>query len=84
MESDEKEIDAIHEQDLESVLKKLGFYEQMIQGILKCKFCGSQITMENLHSILPHSSGFSFICDKPECVQKLVEYLEEKNKTKLG
>ncbi len=81
---DKNEVSAVHEEDLEGTLRKIGLLDELNTGKIKCKFCSTQITLSNMHSILPHSQGFSFICDKPECTKKLMEYLEENNSTKQG
>lgn len=84
MERDANELNVVHEQDLEEVLRKAGLLERLQENTLKCKFCGINITLENIHSLLPQAEGFSLICDEPRCVQALSEYLLEKNKGVLG
>ena len=84
MDINEKELNVVHENDLVALLKKINFYNKLVEGTLKCKFCHKPITIENLHSILPQSAEFSFICDEPVCVQTLVKYLNEKNSTVVG
>lgn len=84
MDKNESEIKAVHEQDLEETLKKIGALENIKASRVKCKFCDTHITLANLHSILPHSQGFSFICDNPECVTKLMNYLEGRNRVTQG
>lgn len=84
MDKDENEIKAVHEQDLENAIQTMGLLDELKAGKLTCKFCGTTITLENMHSILPHSQGFSFICDTPECVEKLMDYIEEQNSTRHG
>lgn len=84
MDEDKKEIEAIHESDLEDALKKIGLWDKLVAGDLQCKFCHSKITTENLHSILPESGAFNVICDAPECVTKLLQYLAEKSKNNVN
>jgi len=84
MDAEIREIDAVHENDLKSVLQKAGALDSLEAGTVKCKFCGTQITLENIHSILPQPDGFSFTCDNPICVQKLAAYLETKNAGRVG
>ncbi|ETB63823.1 TPA: hypothetical protein DIC38_02215 [Candidatus Nomurabacteria bacterium] len=83
MELDKKDIDVIHEDDLIDVLKKIGFYDKLLENKVICKFCNSTITLENIHSILPQSDTFSFICDNPTCIETLIKYLDNKSSTNL-
>ena len=75
-----KEINAVHERDLDNLLQRLGVKEKFENGDFKCKFCEETITKQNLHSILPESGGINFICDKPACVIAFTEYTAEKSK----
>jgi aspartate carbamoyltransferase regulatory subunit len=78
MDQEKKKISTVHENDLKNLLEKLGLLEKVEKSIVKCKFCDTTITFDNLHSILPESGGFSLICSNPNCINKLVQYLDEK------
>lgn len=80
MEEDKRELDVVHEQDLENVMRKANLWEELQARHLKCKFCGTTITSDNLHSIFPQAEGFSLTCDSAECVQELSRYMREKNR----
>jgi hypothetical protein len=80
MDRENKEINTVHERDLENLLKRLGVKEKFDAGEFMCKFCKEAITKENLYSILPESGGINFICDKPVCVVAFTEYTAEKSK----
>lgn len=80
MDKENREINTVHERDLENLLKRLGVKEKFDAGEFVCKFCNEAITKENLYSILPESGGINFICDKPACVIAFTEYTAEKNK----
>ena len=79
MEQEKKKINAVHERNLVVLLEKIGLFEKVTAGLVKCKFCTNLITPENIHSILPESGGFNLVCDKPECVNELMQYLNEKD-----
>lgn len=83
-EHEKKQLNAVHEKDLDSLLEKIHLLEAFSAGKLQCKFCKTTITKENLYSILPESGTFNLICDKPECVNALLSYLEERKRSKTG
>ena len=83
MDRENKEINAVHERDLDNLLQRLGVKEKLDKGECHCKFCGLVITRENLYSILPESGGINFACDKPMCVIAFTEYTAEKLKNNL-
>ena len=78
MDENNKKLNTIHEKDLQNVLIKIGLFEDLQKGILRCKFCGEKIELQNIYSILPESGSFNLVCDKPECISKLIQYLNEK------
>ncbi len=70
-------VKAVHDQDLERLLDRLGILNKFKQGKLKCKFCKAAITSENLHSIFPQSGNIKVVCDRIECVKELSNLLRE-------
>jgi len=70
-------IKAIHDQDLEMLLERLGILPKFKNGKLKCKFCKATITSENLHSLFPQSGDIKLVCDRVECVKELSNLLRE-------
>ena len=82
MDRENKEINAVHERDLDNLLQRLGIKKKFESEVFKCKFCNEAITKQNLYSILPESGGINFICDKPACVITFTEYTAEKSKNK--
>lgn len=71
-------LEAIHENELEILLKNLGVLAVIKEGRKKCKFTGKTITLENLHSIFPESGDIKFVSDSPEAIRQLSLYLNEK------
>ncbi len=82
MEQDNKQVNAVHERDLDNLLTRFGVKEKFDAGQIRCKFCDVVVSKENIHSVLPESGEVSIICDKPECIAALLEHLEEKKRTK--
>jgi len=73
-----KDLHVIHNDQLIELIEKLGFLEELKAGKIKCKFTGTIITFENLHSIFPESGSIKFVCDSPEAIKLLSEYINEK------
>tara|TARA_R110002033_G_scaffold111930_1_gene157320 strand:+ start:1222 stop:1455 length:234 start_codon:yes stop_codon:yes gene_type:complete len=72
-------LNAVHDNDLEALLKKLNLLEKIKSGELKCKFTKEIITLENLHSIFPEEGTIKLVSDSPEAIKSLSEYINEKN-----
>lgn len=81
---EKKEINTVHERDLDNLLQRLGIKDKFDANKFKCKFCKDIITNDNIYSVLPESGGINFICNKPPCVIEMTEYLTEKNRNKRG
>ena len=41
-------VTAVHRDDLEPVLRRLGVYGEAVAGKIKCYFCDINVTMENI------------------------------------
>jgi len=82
MEKEKEQVSAVHEKDLVILLEKLGIKEKFVAGELHCKFCDNVINKENIYSVFPESGGINLICDEPECITKLLEYIGEKKRIK--
>lgn len=67
-----KEMRAVHDDDLESLLKSLNVYNDVVTGKFKCLFCQNKITIENIDAIVPYNNSVQFTCDNPECHLKLI------------
>jgi len=71
-------IDAVHDNDLETLLLRLGLLHDVHSGRSKCKFCRSVVTLDSLQALFPDSGSVAIVCDKPECVKRMMTYLEER------
>lgn len=67
------EISAVHEKDLEELLKSLNLLEQVKNGLVNCKFCGTKITLDNLQCIYPKDNEIVFCCDKINCFEQALQ-----------
>jgi hypothetical protein len=75
---EKKILKAVHDDDLEGVLKGLGIHRDLAQGKLGCAFCKDAITWDNLHSIFPDSGAIKCSCCRPECVKMLLTWMDER------
>ena len=81
MQNENKEqVNAVHENDLGSVILKLGLKEKIEKKEIKCKFCKTEISLNNIYSFLPEAGSVNIICDNPNCITELMKYLSEKDK----
>jgi len=76
--SPKHEINAVHENDLPSLLESLGLLESVKNGLILCHFCSKVITLENLNCLYPKDGEIKFCCDNLECYRKSVADTTEK------
>ena len=72
-------LNAVHDDDLIVLLEKLNLLDKIKEGQIKCKFTKEVITLDNLHCIFPEEGIIKVICDTPEAIKSLSEYINEKN-----
>ncbi|MBN2269780.1 MAG: hypothetical protein JXN61_04145 [Sedimentisphaerales bacterium] len=66
-------VKAVHDADLEKLLRSLGLWEKMNRDQLLCAFCGTKISPANLGCIIPKDKQISVCCDSINCYEKIVE-----------
>lgn len=74
------DIDAVHSDDLERLLQKIGILESFKSGKIKCKFSSDIVTHENIYSVVKDSGTYKLVCDKAECVKDLMEFVATRKK----
>jgi len=72
-----EEVSVVHDNDLENFLNSLGMLRKFQRGEVKCKFCKTRVTVENLHSVFPQSGAIKIVCDNPDCIRELSKLLRE-------
>lgn len=82
MQSNHDNLKAVHEQDLAHLLGEIGLLDEFSSGGSRCKFCNTSVSIDNLYSLLSDSGAYKFVCDKAECVDSLLAYVEIKEKDK--
>lgn len=60
-------IPAIYEDDIKPVFKKLGLWNKLQNGEIKCAICKATITYENFSAMKKVKDEIQMICDKGTC-----------------
>lgn len=77
-------IKAVHDVDLERVLRRLGLYEDLVSGRLRCAVCGCSLSFENLGGLYRGRDGrVKLVCNRIECLVKAAEEVEETRRNKV-
>lgn len=63
---------AVHNDDLEKLLKSLNAYDDVKNGNYHCIYCGNTITLDNLDAIIPVNESVRFSCNSEACHLKLI------------
>ncbi len=61
---------AVHEDDLDILLKNMGILDDFEKGVYKCLICEKQITRYNLGGIHVKDDKIVFLCDSLSCVSE--------------
>jgi adenylate cyclase class IV len=70
--TNEKEVRAVHGDDLENYLKSVGFFEKVKEGKTRCVYCGNKITIENLEVTKKAENGeIKMVCSNPRCTRQI-------------
>ena len=71
-------LKAVHDDDLNELLRSLNIYNDFLNKKMKCAFCGYSVTYDNLHSLYPDSGSVKLCCNKPQCVNSLLLWIESR------
>jgi hypothetical protein len=66
--SKSRELIAVFDEDLASVLRALGLLEALEHGDLLCAACGTVLSLRNLSGFIPqHDGTLRMFCDQAGC-----------------
>jgi len=71
-----KKLNLVHDSDLIKLLESLNVNNDFNLGKKKCKFCSQIVNLENLHSLFKESGDIKFVCDSPDCIKRLMLFIE--------
>jgi hypothetical protein len=69
-------VPAISEGTLPEVLRKLGLYNDVVNGKSRCYICGRQLTLESIGAIAMIDNKPVLVCDKPSCIGKATSLIK--------
>ena len=66
-----KDLEAIHQQDLVTLLENFGLMDDFKMKKIKCNFCNNIISEINFGAIFSKNKKIFFSCSKLDCLSKL-------------
>lgn len=66
-------VHAIHEKDMEKVIRELGLSENILSGELLCSECGKQINIESIQCIYMQDEDLKICCNGTDCYKSLMD-----------
>jgi hypothetical protein len=64
-------VPAIRENVLPGVLRRLGLYDDVVNGKAKCYVCGELLTLDSIGAIAMVNGKPVLVCSKPSCIGKI-------------
>jgi hypothetical protein len=71
----ENTVKAVYDEQLNGYLRSLGLNPDGVLG--KCKFDGTDVSVENLTALFPQSGSLKLVCSHRECMAGLQELIRE-------
>jgi hypothetical protein len=68
-----EKIHAVSSRDLDGLLQSLGLMEDLANGKLNCRCCGSKLSRENIGCIYPINKEIRLCCNTLDCLEKALE-----------
>ena len=68
---EKKEINTIHDDELNNFFKKIGALDNYKNNKLKCCFCSDILGDNNFYAILPEKEEMKFCCNQKKCIEKI-------------
>ncbi len=63
-------VTAVSAEDVERVLRRLGLYDDTVNGRAKCFICGKVVSMDTIGGMLMVGGRVVLVCDRPACIAK--------------
>jgi hypothetical protein len=74
-------IEAVHDMDLNVMLRHLGLGDLLDAGELYCASCGESLTWREISALAPVAGEVAVFCSRPHCVERLLALSEKKQYT---
>ena len=72
MSGKEKPVLAVHDNDLDTLLKEIDVFDKLVEGKMRCIVCGTIITRENIGFLFLDEDEVELCCDKIECYYEIL------------
>lgn len=60
-------VNAVHDEDLERVLRDLGIFDDLVSGRLRCRNCDCVVGLSNLGAVLAEDGAVRVACMEKAC-----------------
>lgn len=70
-------VEAIHDVDLQNLLRSLGLADDLADGGIPCEFCRASINLDAVGAIFPRGQNISVVCDGARCMARLTAALNQ-------
>lgn len=71
-------LHTVHDDDFIQFLTNIGLLKNVTLGKARCKICGDSVTLDTIETVFPDGGTIHVTCSKPECAEKLPNYLADK------
>lgn len=71
-----EKVPAIHERDLELIIKELGMYEKISARELYCSICESPLTIDTIECLYMQEDDIKICCNKGSCYKSVLKEIE--------
>ncbi len=61
----------VNESNFEKYLISLGILKDIKEDKVRCRFCGTKITLKNLQVVFPYEKKVCAVCSRLKCLEKL-------------
>ena len=61
---DNDSLNVLHDDELHSVLMKLGLLEKIEKGELKCKYCQKEVGEADILALVPNGNGYKVVLSR--------------------
>ena len=72
-------IPAIHDHDLETVLRDLGILDKVVSGEMLCSVCGAPLTLDTIECLYMQGTELKLSCQKIECSKRILNSTESRD-----
>jgi hypothetical protein len=70
--SEDSDVLAIHDKDLDRVLREIGLLERITGSGIPCEICHTSVTKENLGYIFLTAGKYEICCDNIVCYYEFI------------